>query len=207
MNALWTKHKKLCIACIFLYILFCLGRTIFQYEAKKTRFSGTLIGQYGRLYWPQDLPPCFVAKDPNHLENETEIGFSETLPREYRIRASALTDEGLYFVLTVWEPSKDLSLPAVRIMRLTEEGLQEIPIIWQDDISELYVFRLYVYADKFYLTFRSGFNSGIHRMPDKVYFIPKEGGLAKELPVDLNLRGFGDSTGQRDGTPILWWYL
>ena len=85
---------------------------------------------------------------------------------------------------------------------LFRSGLQEIPIIWQNEMSNLSFNRLYVYADKFYLTFRSGFNSGIHRIPDKVYFIPKEGGLAKELPVDLNLWCLGDFTGQRDGTPI-----
>ena len=205
MNVPWAKHRKICRILVVLGCLCLLvwsGRAIFQHEAKKTRFSGTLIGQYGGLYWPQDLPPCFVAKDPNHLENETAIGFSETLPREYRMRASALTDEGLYFVLTVWKPSKDLPLPAIRIMCLTEDGLQEIPIIWQNEMSNLSFERLYVYTDKFYLAFRSGFNSEIHRIPDKVYSIPKEGGLAKELPVDLNLWGFGDSTGQRAGTPI-----
>lgn len=193
MNTIWIKHEKLCkilIILTFICLFIGIGRVLFPYYAQQTRFSGSIIGWYVNV----ELTPCFVIKDPNHLEHETILDISAVVPENYNIYVSAFTEEGLYFYL--WQ--KDDSLPRTpRIMRLTEDDLLEIPVVWPDSVSHLRSGKLYVYPDKFYLTFSPGYG-----LPHKVYSIPKEGGEPKEIYDDLSMRSFGDDISQKDGAPL-----
>ena len=195
MNTIWIKHKKLCktlVALLSICLFIGIGRVLFQYYAQQTKFSGSIIGSH----WNSELPPHFIIKDPNHLENEMIFDVSALIPEGYAMYSCSLTEEGLYFYLGP-KNTDDLSqLP--RIMCLTEDNLQEIPVVWPDSVSGLLAGQLYVYRDKFYLTF----SSGDYRLPDKVYSIPIDGGLAKEVYGNLRLRPLGEIERQRDGSPI-----
>jgi protein A15 len=195
MNSIWIKHKKLCktlVTLLSICLFIGIGRVLFQYYAQQTKFSGSIIGSH----WHSELPPHFIIKDPNHFENETIFDLSAAVPENCNMSFSALTEEGVYFYLF---PKKDTTPPRLpRIMCLTEDNLQEIPVVWPDSVSGLLAGQLYVYRDKFYLTF----SSGDYRLPDKVYSIPIDGGLAKEVYGNLRLRPLGEIERQRDGRPI-----
>lgn len=55
-------------------------------------------------------------------------------------------------------------------MCLTEDDLQEIHVVWPEAISDHRPGKLFVYPDKFYLTF----SSIPYEHPDDVYSIPKK---------------------------------
>ena len=98
MNTIWIKHEKLCkilIILTFICLFIGIGRVLFPYYAQQTRFSGSIIGWYVNV----ELTPCFVIKDPNHLEHETILDISAVVPENYNIYVSAFTEEGLYFYL------------------------------------------------------------------------------------------------------------
>ena len=195
MNIHWIKYKNLykrLIAFISMCLVIEIGRMGFQYYAQQTKFSGSIIGVYQNI----ERPTCFVIKDPNHFENETILDFSPIVQENYNIYFSTLSEEGLYFFLC---PKEYNTLPLLpRIMHLTEDDLQEVPLVWPDSVSDLIAGRLYVYPDKLYLTF----SSSDYRLPGKVYSIPKKGGLAKEVYGNLRDRPLGEIERQRDGAPI-----
>ena len=195
MNIHWIKHKNLykrLIAFISMCLVIEIGRMGFQYYAQQTKFSGSIIGSH----WNSELPPHFIIKDPNHLENEMIFDVSALIPEGYAMYSCSLTEEGLYFYL---EPKNtdDLSqLP--RIMCLTEDDLQEIPVVWPETVSDHRPGGLFVYPDKFYLTF----SSDKYERPDEVYSIPKKGGAAKKIYDNLRWWPLGDTGRQWNGDPM-----
>ena len=194
MNTIWMKHKKLCK---ILLVLLCIPllRGGFQYYAQHTKFSGSIIGNH----WNSELPPHFIIKDPNHLENEMIFDVSALIPEGYAMYSSTLTEEGLYFYLGP-KDTHDLSqLPRIRC--LTEDDLQEIPVVWPETISDHRPGKLFVYPDKFYLTFSSAKYERYER-PDDVYSIPKKGGAAKKVYDNLRWLPLGDAARQWNGDPM-----
>jgi protein A15 len=191
MNTLWMKHK---ILCKILLVLLCIPllRGGFQYYAQHTKFSGSIIGSP----WNSELPPHFIIKDPNHLENEMIFDVSALIPEGYSISFSTLTEEGLYFYLMPKNTDGPPQVP--RIMCLTEDDLQEIPVVWPESISDHRPGMLFVYPDKFYFIF----SSIPYEHPNDVYSIPKEGGAAKKIYDDLRWWPLGDTDRQWDGDPM-----
>ena len=161
MNTIWIKHKKLCktlVTLLSICLFIGIGRVLFQYYAQQTKFSGSIIG----IPQHTGLPLHFIIKDPNHLENEMIFDVSALIPEGYAMYSSSLTEEGLYFYLGP-KNTDDLSqLP--RIMCLTEDDLQEIPVVWPETVSDHRPGGLFVYPDKFYLTF----SSDKYERPDEV---------------------------------------
>ena len=195
MNIHWIKHKNLykrLIAFISMCLVIEIGRMGFQYYAQQTKFSGSIIG----IPQHTGLPLHFIIKDPNHLENEMIFDVSAIIPEGYAMYSSSLTEEGLYFYLGP-KNTDDLSqLP--RIMCLTEDDLQEIPVVWPETVSDHRPGGLFVYPDKFYLTF----SSDKYERPDEVYSIPKKGGAAKKIYDNLRWWPLGDTDRQWNGDPM-----
>lgn len=191
MFSFQIKHSRLGILLIIslcVCIFFWIGRVLFQYDAQQTKFSGSIIGQY---MGGDNLR--FIIKNPNNLKESIDIELPMFQQKEDHVSSPVLTQEGLYFIASKWYTEQE-----PRIMFLTQEGVKEVSITWPSTILQLYVHRLYVYDDKFYLTFRSkNYNT-----PDKIYSVPKNGGIAKEVYSNLNLHGFGDPTAQMDGIPV-----
>lgn len=183
--------RKWLMLIILILSTVCLGmikKMSFQHSAEQTKYSGSIIGQYMK-----GSSPCLIIKNPNNLEDNLEINLPMFHKKEDRVSSPVLTRDGLYFILSKWYVEQP-----PRIMCLTKDTLKELPIVWTDDIENLYIQQLYIYEEKIYLTLQSK----DYKSPDKIYSVPKKGGIAKEVYSNLNLHGLGDRAAQTDGIPI-----
>ncbi|BEU87069.1 hypothetical protein TAMA11512_05330 [Selenomonas sp. TAMA-11512] len=134
----------------------------------------------------------FIIVNPNNSNEKVYIDYSCIIstPSAY-IQSPCLVGQSIYFLYTIEDIEK-----RPKLMKLTQDGVEEISVSWDADIGTIYPVSLYVYEDKFLVLLGAPYGED-----NKIVSIPKNGGMADVICKDVRAYNKGHIE-QIDSSPI-----